>query len=109
MKMGSALAGEGAAFGVLRGNGLLACNVNGCSRTFAAAVVGTLLSLTVDLNFFAAAAGGRACTVGGRRASFTKASAGGFIRAFCLFTGYFNFTSGTKMVFIVQTGRCRTC
>ena len=66
------------------------------------------MCLAVYLDFFASAVFFFAVLCG-THASFPEATAACFVRTVRLLTGYFDFASGTKPVFVIHTGCCGTC
>ena len=104
----SALTGEGITFCIAAFCSMTAGNINGGGCTFAVVVVGTFLSLTVNIDLFTATV--LSSTVHGRagRIAVAEASAGSILCMAGICTGYLDITSGTEFVFVVHAFYSRT-
>jgi len=104
----SALTGEGITFCIAAFCGMTAGNINGRGCTFAVVVVGTFLSLTVNIDLFTATV--LSSTVHGRagRIAVAEASAGSILCMSGICTGDLDITSGTEFVVVVHAFYSRT-
>jgi hypothetical protein len=87
---------------------MTAGNINGGGCTFAVVVVGTFLSLTVNIDLFTATVLSIAVHGGARRIAVAEASAGGILCMAGICTGDLDITSGTEFVFVVHAFYSRT-
>ena len=85
--------------------GIFSIDVNGRGSTAAVFIVGAFLCFAVNVDLFASA--GFHGTVCYRCfIAVTEAAAAGFICNTGLRAGYFDLSSGTELVFVVNTGDC---
>ena len=87
---------------------MTAGNINGRGCTFAVVVVGTFLSLTVNIDLFTATVLSIAVHGGARRIAVAEASAGGILCMAGICTGDLDITARTELVVVVNTFCCRT-
>ena len=101
-----ALALKGVAFCLGTCFGAASCYVDGGCGTFAVFVVGTVVGFAVDLDGFASTA--IFGTVHGIGSTLAETAAGSFFCVSGAFAHYVDLTSGTELVFIVETSCGRT-